>query len=109
VIIPFSALRDVITIEDAAGDGALGPTFSSPRNVSASIQDIERLVLDEMGQQTTIDIMTIIRPEAGPVKPGSKVSLPNGDTYRVVKAFPMPDYRRPSHFELMLRSWGVVE
>ncbi len=107
MIVPFSILRDIITIEDAAGEGALGPTLATPRTAWASIQTIERLVVDEMGQQVTIDTMTIIRPEAGPVKAGSKVTFENGETYRVVKQFPIPDYRRPSHYELMLRSWAA--
>lgn len=107
MIVPFSVLREAITIENAAGEGALSPTFDDPRDVWASIQDIERLVVDEMGQQITIDTMTIIRPEAGPVPGGSRITTERG-IFRVVKCFPIPDSHRPSHYELMLRSWGSL-
>ena len=106
MIVPFEALRNVITIEDAAGEGALGETFAASREVWASVQYIERLVTNEMGVQLTADTLVIIRPEAGPVAIGSKVTI-GSEQYRVTKGFPIPDTHSPSHYELTVRLWGV--
>lgn len=108
MIVPFEALRDVISIEDAAGESAYGETFAQSRDMWASVQDIERLITNDQGTEVSIDALIIIRPEAGPVPIGSRLTF-GADMYRVVKAFAIPDSHSPSHYELMARLWGVVK
>lgn len=103
--VPHEALRQRVTVENKAGEGAYGATFEAPRVVRASIQHTQALVSDWKNDQVTIDTVMIIRPEDGPVPIGSKVT--QGTTsFVVVKGFAIPDDFRPSHYELMLAAWG---
>lgn len=95
-----------MTIEDLTGEGAYGPAFAAPREVRCSAQQTASTITEWKGEQIVVNWMVIIRPEDGPVPVGSKVTI-DGDTYRIVKAFPMPDGFRPTHWELMAYSWGV--
>lgn len=95
-----------MTVEDFAGEGAYGPSFGAAREMRASVQQTASTITEWKGEQIVVNSMVIIRPEDGPVEPGSKVTI-DGDTYRVVKAFAMPDAFRPTHWELMVYSWGV--
>ena len=47
----------------------------------------------------------VIRPEAGPVPVESRVTFA-GNKYRVVEAYPVPDARRPTQWELTLAKWA---
>jgi hypothetical protein len=107
VRIPNEALRQRCTIRDYLGEGARGTTFSAPRtNIPASIQQTQGLTVDWKNENVTIDTLIMIRPEHGPVSAGSRVDI-DGETYRVVKSFSIPDGFRPSHFELAVRLWEV--
>lgn len=103
--VPHEALRQTISIEDAMGSGAYGSILGEPRAVPASVQHTMGLVTDEMGVQAIDRTMVIVRPEAGPILVGSRVTN-NGETYRVVKAFPLPDDRSPSHWEVIMELWA---
>ncbi len=103
--IPNEALRQRITIAQPGGSGAYGPVFGASRDVKASIQQITSLTVDWKDEEVVVSTMAIVRPEDGPVPIGSKVTG-DGQEFVVVKCFPIPDGFRPSHYELMLRSWG---
>lgn len=103
--IPNEALRQTATIEDFDGSGSRGATFGPARTVKASAQQIASFTVEWKDEEVQITTLILIRPEAGPVAPGSKVTL-DGVPYRVVKSFPIPDAFRPSHYELAVRSWG---
>lgn len=99
--VPRQLLREQIVVEDYAGAGARGPVYAAARTVRASVQQTSRLMIDERGRQLTIDALVIVRPEDGPVRPESRIAWA-GSTFRVERAYPMPDSRRPSHWELAL-------
>lgn len=99
--VPHSALRDRITVEDFGGAGSMGATYGAAREVPASFQSTTRVVADSEGNVVTTASIVIIRPEAGPVPPESRVTY-LGVAYRVVQADPYPDARRPSHWELVV-------
>ena len=103
--VPHALLRDTIAIEDYGGSGGMGPTFSASRNVRASVQATDRLVTDAQGRVVSTVSRVVIRPEAGPVPPESRVTFA-GRKYRVVEAYPVPDARRPSQWELTLAAWA---
>lgn len=104
--LPRAALRSRVTIYDFRGNGSMGPSFASPRTVRASVQPINKLLITDVGEEQTADVMVMIRPEDGPVPVESKV-LWNDTAYRVSQSFPMPDDFRPTHHELMLRRWSA--
>ena len=106
--IPHSVLRQDIVIERFAGQGARGPTFEQPELVKASAQSIEDLRVDWKDEEILVRYMVIVRPEVGKVPLGSRVTIEGveGEAFRVIKAIPSPDYHRPTHYELMLMSWG---
>lgn len=93
-------------IEDFLGNGSLGPVLGFPRSVRASVQATHKVLITDVGEETTANVLVIVRPEDGPVKVESKVRW-NETDYRVVQAFPMPDDFRPTHWELMLRRWSA--
>lgn len=104
--IPHSVLRQRITIERFAGQGARGPTFAAPEpNVHASAQSIENLRVEWKDEEVLVQYMVMVRPEVGKIPLGSRVTI-DGEVFRVVKSIPSPDYHRPTHYELMLMSWG---
>lgn len=104
--VPSEALRQRITIEKYAGEGALGSTFGAPVSARASVQPTQALVVDYKNDAVSVDTVVIVRPEVGPVDPGSRVTI-DGKMFRVVKAFAIPDGHHPSHYELMVHSWAV--
>jgi hypothetical protein len=113
VRIPYTALRQELVLEKAEGQGAYGATFADPVLLRASVQHTQQLVTDWKNETITINTLVIVRPEAGPVPPGSKVTIADAavvqgedDVYRVVKSFPIPDGHSPSHWELMCALWG---
>lgn len=99
--VPNQLLRERITISDYEGSGARGPVYAEAREVRANIQQTQRLMTDSDGTQVTADTLVIIRPEAGPVPAESRVTW-NGEEFRVIRAYPMPDSRRPSQWELAM-------
>lgn len=99
--VPNQILRERIVIENYEGSGARGPVYAEPRTVRANVQQTSRLMTDNDGSQVTADTLCIIRPEAGPVPAESRVEW-NGQTFRVIRAYPMPDTRRPSQWELAM-------
>lgn len=103
--IPNSALRESISVADWAGSGAHGTTHGAPRTIRAAVQPTSRLVVDARGKEVVAELQVLIRPEAGPVRPESKVTWA-GVVYRVLAAVPMPDTRRPSHHELFLTRYA---
>jgi len=107
VRIPNEMLKESITIEDANGAGAYGVQFAASRTVKANVQETERLLVDTRGRQVLATILVMIRPEKGPVPIESKVTWV-GETYRVVRSFPIPDSVSPSHFELTLAPWDMA-
>lgn len=103
--IPHSALRETITVQDFNGSGAHGPVYAAARNVRASMQEVSRLVTDTDGRQVLINVVAFVRPESGPVPAESRVAW-GTSTFRVIAATPMPDSRRPSHYELSLARYA---
>lgn len=101
VRVPNQLLRETVSIREFGGSGARGPVYSAAREARASMQQTTTLVTDANGAQVTVDILMIIRPEAGPV-PAESIVTWAGTKYRVARAYPMPDSRRPSQFELQL-------
>lgn len=107
--VPYAALRDRVTIEDAGGSGAMGTTYSAPRTgIPASMQSTSKLITTSDGRVVSVAHVIILRPEAGPVPLESKVTDALGNVYRVVASDPYPDSRRPSQWELMVETLGVA-
>jgi hypothetical protein len=106
--IPRELLRETASVEDYGGAGAHGPLFAAPRSMRASIQPTSKLVGDAQGATVAVDVLVMIRPEDGPVRPESRVTT-RGVVYRVAQAYAMPDERRPSYFELALTRYDVSE
>lgn len=105
--VPRELLRDTVTVEDYDGSGAHGPLYRDPRGMCASLQGASRLFTDSRGQTITVDTLAIIRPEDGPVRPESKVfEFTSGVEYRVAQCVPIPDARRPAHYELLLTRYA---
>lgn len=102
---PHVILRETITIQDFAGSGARGPIYAASRSARASVQPTSKLASDAHGNQVAVDALAIVRPEAGPIPIESIVTW-LGQRYRVAQAFPMPDSRRPSHWELSLTKYA---
>lgn len=105
--VPHEALRETIVIEDYRGAGAYGVALEDPRSVPANVQRTERLEVTTHGRQVLASTLIIIRPEAGPVPIESKVTW-NDEQFRVIRAFPVPDTRRPSHWELTVAPWNAT-
>lgn len=101
--VPRFLLRDTILIADFEGSGGRGRVYT-PRAapVRCSVQPTAKTVTTT-GTGTTVTVATrvIIRPEDGPVRVESKVTL-RGVTYSVLEAYPMPDERRPTQWELLI-------
>jgi hypothetical protein len=104
--VPHNVLRSRIEVFEFIGNGSMGATFKLPRTIRASCQPINKILITDVGEEQTIDVMVIIRPEDGPVPIESKVRWLNND-YRVTQMFPIPDDFRPSHYELQLRKWAA--
>lgn len=102
--VPHEMLRETVVVEDYRGAGAYGVAFEDPRDVRANVQRTERLEVTTHGRQLLATTLMIIRPEAGPVPIESKITW-NGDQFRVIRAFAVPDTRRPSHWELTVAPW----
>lgn len=103
--IPTHLLRETIAVQDFTGSGAKGPTYAVSRSLRASVQATSRLVTDATGRTVTVDLVALVRPEKGPVPVESRVTWA-GSAYRVVQAVPMPDSRRPTHYELGLMRYA---
>lgn len=103
--VPNHALRESISVQDAAGNGARGPVHGAARTIRAAVQPTSKLITNSRGVEVVADFLAIIRPEAGPVPVESRVTWA-GAVYRVETAVPMPDTRRPSHWELYLVRWS---
>jgi len=105
--VPSELLRFNVTVEDFAGTGALGPVYGESRVVRASVQSTLQMVQNAAGQTVTIDTLLIVRPEAGPIRPESRVTA-RSTLYRVVRCYAMPDERRPSHYEVHLTRFASL-
>lgn len=107
--VPYEALRQRVTIRNYLGEGSYGPAFDAPReNVRASVQQTQALVTDWKNEQVVVTTLIIVRPEIGLVPAGSYV-FTDEQTFRVAKSFAIPDNFHPSHYEMMVRSWGAEE
>jgi len=106
VKVPHTLLREEVRIEDYLGSGSRGDAYAEARVVRASFQPTSRLVTDIRGATVDVDALVIIRPEKGPVKAESRVTV-RGELYRVARAYAMPDERRPSHWELQVSRIGA--
>lgn len=103
--IPRELLREVLVISDLTGAGAHGNVYTAGRTVRGAFQQTSRLVSDSQGRQVSLEALVLIRPEDGPVTVESKVGI-WGQTFRVIQCQPMPDSRRPSHYELSLARYA---
>src|SRR6185369_15149201 len=65
--LPHSQLRNTIVIHDFKANAAFGPVFEAPRTVRASIQDMNRLIISDVGEEQGNEILAMVRPEDGPV------------------------------------------
>lgn len=102
--IPHNLLRSTAVIQDFQGSGPRGPLFGEPRTVRCSKQPTSRVIASGTGigqSVLAIDVLMTIRPEDGPVRPQSTVTI-DGEVYQVRTAEPYPDERRPSQWELAL-------
>lgn len=99
--VPNYVLRETIAVEEYNGAGARGPTYSPQRSIRALMQPTNRLLTEQDGHVVTIDTIMIARPESGLLPVQSRVTW-GGDNYRVLRAFAMPDTRRPTHLEYSL-------
>lgn len=104
--IPHQALRSSITVEDFTGQSSIGQTFGAPRVIRASVQWTESYRMEWKNEMHTVRAWILIRPEAGPVVAGSRVTY-NGEVFKVVQSLIIPDERSPSHYELVVSEWGV--
>lgn len=93
-------------IADYTGSGAMGGRLGTPRTVRASFQSDEKLATTDTGRVVSVTSRIVIRPEAGPVRAESKISF-LGEDYRVIQAYPVPDARRPSQWELIVSLWSA--
>ena len=96
-----------MTVEDYGGEGARGTVFTAPREIPASVQASQGFSVEWKDEEHIADVMILIRPEHGPVPVGSRVTV-DGETYRIIKAFPYPDGFRPTHYELMAKTWETT-
>ena len=104
--VPRYLLRETLAVEAYAGSGAKGPVYTPARDVRANVQDTTRMTTDSRGTQRVVDVLAIIRPEDGPLATETRVTW-NGIVFRVASCMPIPDSRRPTHYELeMLRYSG---
>ena len=85
----------------------MGPVFGTARAVRASVQATGKLLTNAEGQVVSTVSRVVIRPEDGPVAVGSKVTFV-GEHFRVVEAYPVPDARRPTQWELLLSRWATT-
>lgn len=106
--VPHEALRSTITVREYAGEGSYGPTFGPSREMRANVQQTYALITDWKNEQVVVNTLVIVRPEVGLIPAGSYIQT-SEQAYRVVKTFAIPDEARPSHYELMVRSWGAEE
>ena len=105
--VPSELLRFSITVEDFAGSGALGPVYGEPRVIRASVQSTLQTVTTASGQTVTIDTLLLIRPDAGPIRPESRVTARN-TLYKVVECYAMPDERRPYYYDVKLARFASL-
>ncbi len=108
--VPKELLRSTITIRDYNGSGARGAIYGEPRTVRAQVQPTSRIWIerDNTGVTQDIDALAIIRPEDGPVTVESIIQSKEvgGQKWRVIRAYAMPDERRPYHWELALTRYA---
>lgn len=102
--VPHQMLRRTATLRRFGGSGARGPVFEEPVSVRCAVQDTDRFVQDARGENVHVTALVVLRPEDGPVRPESVLDVV-GTRYRVVQCVPMPDERRPSHYELGLTQY----
>ena len=99
--IPHQLLMDTLVVEDYRGSGAHGPLYGEPRTIRVSFQTSRSLVVDTHGRSVSITVLVLIRPDDWPVAPESHATS-RGIVYRVTESEPMPDGRRPTHYQLAL-------
>lgn len=104
--VPRELLRETVSVEDFSSSGSLGPVLAAARSIRASVQATNELTVNDRGRTVGIILKMVIRPEDAPLTPESKVTY-NGGTYRVVESYPVPDGRRPSHYEVVLARWSA--
>ena len=102
--IPRQLLREIITVRDWSDSGSFGPVFASPRTLRASVQPSSRIIVGKDGRSLQVSAQILIRPEDGPIRPESRVAL-GSEAWRVETCEPMPDRRRPTHFEILAETW----
>lgn len=99
--VPHELLRETISVEAYGGAGAKGPVYAPATSMRASMQSTSRMTTDSRGTQRVVDVLAIIRPENGPLATETRVTWA-GVTFRVASCMPIPDSRRPTHYELEL-------
>lgn len=102
--IPRQLLREIITVRDWSDSGSFGPVFGQPHTLRASVQPTTRVIIGADGRSLQCSAQILIRPEDGPIRPESRVSL-GSDGWRVIVCEPVPDHRRPTHFEILAETW----
>lgn len=97
-------LLETVIIRDFTDSAAYGPVMGDPRSVRASVQPTTKVVIGPDSRQLRVDVAILIRPEDGPVRPESQISL-GPSSWRVLECSPIPDHRRPSHYEILAATW----
>lgn len=107
VSLPRILTPHTVLIEDKTGDGAYGPVHATAREVRrCRVEDKRTLVRDEHGQEVVSTSRVFLRPDAGPVPAGSRVTLwpgrPHERTATVITAALHHTPPAPEHHELAL-------
>ncbi len=103
--IPRSVLRDQALVQEHIGHGALGPLYGATRPVRCRVEPVRRFVAAAKGDVTEVTATMLIRPEDGPIRVESKVTV-RGVEYIVAQCQAEPDERRPAYWELQLTRVG---
>lgn len=98
--IPHFFLKDRISLERYVGEGSRGPVYVAAKQVRASIQPTNKIVVSPEGREETGDLAVIVRPEVE-IPLESRVTWKERK-YRVLQSMGMPDEVRPQHREVIL-------
>ncbi|MFP8960034.1 hypothetical protein ACLIYP_05595 [Streptomyces nanhaiensis] len=83
-VIPAALWQHEVTVEPFEGSGAYGDVYGAPAVVACLLAEETRLVRAADGTDTVSSASYLAEPDHRP-PPGSKVTLPDGRTTKVIR------------------------
>lgn len=94
-------LKETVSVESYAGQGAYGPAYGSAVTVRAHIDATRRLVRDAEGREVVSELTLYVHPDdASAFPPESRVTVAGAHVSTVITSKPQTFRGRVSHCEV---------